>query len=196
MSSAVCTACALSALDVARLNSSVRASGEFIVIVVAVCMRAVSSHSSLERTNKQRTERASHGADPTFFAAASVRRRSYTERMCGGAGRVLGRAKGAAMRAFSAGESFDMRIYILYIEISIYQYINHTMRGERDVLARSSFAEDGGKSIADAKTGESGRAWGSGAAGIEQWPTRGKGESISNTSISTCQISTNINMSI
>jgi hypothetical protein len=152
MSSAVCTACALSALDVARLNSSVRASGEFIVIVVAVCMRAVSSHSSLERTNKQRTERASHGADPTFFAAASVRRRSYTERMCGGAGRVLGRAKGAAMRAFSAGESFDMRIYILYIEISVNQPYNGcragcsgsvvVCRGRRKINSR---CEDGGE---------------------------------------------------
>lgn len=46
ISSAVCTACALSCdVEVATLKSCVRASGEFIVIVVAVCDLGISSNS-------------------------------------------------------------------------------------------------------------------------------------------------------
>lgn len=50
----------------------------------------------------------SHAGDPTFLAVASCRNRSYTERTLGDAGRVFGRANGAAMSDFREGESLDI----------------------------------------------------------------------------------------
>jgi hypothetical protein len=53
----------------------------------------------------------SHGEWPTFFDAASFLRRSYTDRICGDAGSVLGRANDAPIRALSEDESLDMAVF-------------------------------------------------------------------------------------
>lgn len=83
-----------------------RDSGEFIVIVAAVCdCQPILMHLELF---KGLTDRVSHAGEPTFFADASCRNRSYTDRIFGLAGRVFGRANGALMSAFRVEESFDM----------------------------------------------------------------------------------------
>ena len=92
---------------VARLNSSVKDSGEFTVMVVAVypnriSMRPISSQPG------QLTDNVNHESLPTFLLLASCRNRSYTDRIFGDAGRVFGRANGALMSTFRAGESFDI----------------------------------------------------------------------------------------
>jgi hypothetical protein len=50
----------------------------------------------------------SHAGVPTFLLAASCLNRSYTDRTLGDAGRVFGRANGAAMSDFKEGESLDI----------------------------------------------------------------------------------------
>jgi len=101
ISSAVSTDCFLSFdLSVARLYSSVRDSGEFIVMVAAV-------------------DNVSHAGVPTFFDEASCLNLSYTDRIRGVAGRVFGRANDAPISALSDDESFDiaMSSYVSMIQI-------------------------------------------------------------------------------
>lgn len=62
----------------------------------------------LRNDHKKLTDNVSHAGVPTFFAEASCRNRSYTDRMRGGAGRVFGRANEAPMRALRDGESLDI----------------------------------------------------------------------------------------
>jgi hypothetical protein len=90
---------------VARLYSSVNDSGEFIVIVAAVCH---CQESSSQNRTLTLTESVSHAGTPTFLDDASFLRPSYTERIRGDAGSVFGRAKGAAMRALSDCDSLDI----------------------------------------------------------------------------------------
>jgi len=54
------------------------------------------------------TDNDSHAGNPTFLDAASCRNRSYTDRICGGAGSVFGRANGAAISAFKGPDSLDI----------------------------------------------------------------------------------------
>ena len=116
INSAVSTDCVLS-FDpaVARLYSSVKPSGEFIVIVAAVFQRQT---KFLPHSLAVLTDKVSHAGTPTFLDDASFRRLSYTERIRAGAGRVFGRANGALMSAFKLGESFDISLSFLLIQIS------------------------------------------------------------------------------
>jgi hypothetical protein len=107
ISSAVRTACILSPDAVARLNSSVSDSGEFIVIVAAVCVHRISERSVGELIDGL-TDKVSHESRPTFLLLASCLNRSYTDRTWGEAGRVFGRANGALMSAFNADDNFDI----------------------------------------------------------------------------------------
>jgi hypothetical protein len=106
INSAVWTASALSLDVVARLNSSVIDSGEFIVIVAAVFNRISICSINLQRD--QLTDSVSQDSRPSFWASASLRIVVYTERIFGVAGSVFGRAWGALMSALSLGESLDM----------------------------------------------------------------------------------------
>jgi hypothetical protein len=72
------------------------------------------SEDGLKRGRYTLTDRVSHESRPTFLLFASCRNRSYTDRIRGDAGSVLGRANGALMSAFSEGESFDMLIDLFF----------------------------------------------------------------------------------
>lgn len=106
INSAVSTDCFLSFdLSVAILYNSVSDSGEFIVIVAAVCK----SYQLSSLTNGVvLTDSVSHAGAPTFFAEASFLSFSYTDRTFDEAGSVLGLAYGALMSAFKDDDSFDM----------------------------------------------------------------------------------------
>jgi len=106
---------------VASFHSCVSDSGEFMVIVVAVYSSWLTyRHSSQEkrlnefvfkdpqrRTKEStRTITASQGGNPTPFDCASSLNFSYSLDICGGAGRVPGRAEAEFISAFKAGDSF------------------------------------------------------------------------------------------
>ena len=66
----------------AKLYSSVNDSGEFIVIVAAVCSMILAFFYCLKcMPIEMLTDNVSHAGDPTFFAAASFLSFSYTERI-------------------------------------------------------------------------------------------------------------------
>lgn len=123
INSAVSTDCILS-FDpaVARLYSSVKPSGEFIVIVAAVYPRQTTFIPGLAAAL---TDKVSHAGTPTFLDDASFRRLSYTERIRGDAGRVFGRANGALISAFKLGESFDISA-LSFLLIQNYSYFPYS----------------------------------------------------------------------
>jgi hypothetical protein len=61
------------------------------------------------------TDNDNHAVDPTFLEAASCLIRSYTDRICGVAGSVFGRAWAAPISAFKDAESFDMTKTLLVV---------------------------------------------------------------------------------
>jgi len=93
------------------------------------------------------TDNVSHAGTPTFLEDASLLRPSYTERIRGDAGSVFGRANGAPMRAFSAGESLDIfdlpnshkrcTLFLIYLQDAVKTSSRSKSYETEDKLSRS-----------------------------------------------------------
>jgi len=61
---------------------------------------------------RRRTDKAIQHDGAMFFDKASFLNSEYTDRILGGAGRVFGREKGAAISPFSTGDNLDFDIIV------------------------------------------------------------------------------------